>query len=56
MWEQVKEAIDTGMPMVELKKAAQGLGMTTLRDSCRELVLSGTTTMEELLRITFSID
>lgn len=56
MKEEIKEAIDTNMPMVEIKKLAQTLGMTTLRDSCRELVMSGATTMEELLRITFSID
>jgi len=56
MKEEIKEAIDTGMPMVEIKRLAQTLGMTTLRDSCRELVTSGVTTMEELLRITFSID
>ncbi len=56
MREEIKEAIDTEMPMGDIKKLAQKLGMTTLRDSCRELVLSGVTTMEELLRITFSID
>ncbi|HWQ51004.1 MAG TPA: GspE/PulE family protein [Terriglobales bacterium] len=56
MREEIKEAIDTNMPMVDIKKLAQTLGMTTLRDSCRELVLGGVTTMDELLRITFSID
>lgn len=56
MREKIKEAIDTGMPMVDIKKLAQTLGTITLRESCRELVLSGVTTMDELLRITFSID
>ncbi|MPM55270.1 Type II secretion system protein E [bioreactor metagenome] len=56
MKEEIKEAIDTNMPMVEIKRLAQTLGMTTLRDSCQELVMSGVTTMEELLRITYSID
>jgi type IV pilus assembly protein PilB len=42
--------------MVDIKKLAQTLGMITLRESCRELVLSGVTTMDELLRMTFSID
>ena len=56
MRDQIKEAIDTGKPMSELKKLSLGLGMTTLRDSCRRLVLSGVTTVEELLRITFSME
>ncbi len=29
-------------------------GMTTLRESCRQLALEGKTTMEELIRVTFS--
>lgn len=56
MREEIKEAIDTSVPMVDIKKLAQTLGMITLRESCRELVLSGVTTMDELLRMTFSID
>jgi len=56
MREQIREAIDTGAPIGEIKKTALGLGMTTLRESCRELVLSGVTTVDELLRITFSMD
>lgn len=53
---QIKEAIDLKTPAAEIKRLAQELGMTTLRGSCRELVLNGVTTMDELLRITFSMD
>ena len=56
MRDQIKEAIDIGKPMGELKKLSLGLGMTTLRESCQKLVLDGVTTVEELLRITFSMD
>lgn len=56
MRNRIKEAVDTGTSMGELKRIALELGMTTLRDSCRELVLRGVTTTEELLRITFSMD
>ncbi|MGE4354524.1 MAG: GspE/PulE family protein, partial [Oscillospiraceae bacterium] len=53
---KIKEAIDLGRPMGEIKQLAQELGMATLQDSCRELVLNGVTTMDELVRVTFSMD
>lgn len=56
MWHEIREALDTGTSVVEIKRLAQNLGMTTLRNSCRSLVLDGVTTVDELLRITFSID
>jgi len=37
----------------ELKDEAVKKGMKTLSDSCRELVLKGETTMEEMMKIIF---
>lgn len=54
--EQIKEAIDLSSPMAVVKQKAMEAGMTTLRDSCRELVLNGITSVGELLRTTFSLD
>ena len=39
-----------------IKAKAVEKGMTTLKNSCIELVLKGTTTFEELLRVAYSID
>ena len=54
--EQIKEAIDLRSPIGVIKQKALDYGMTNLRDSCRELVLSGATSIKELLRITYSTD
>lgn len=40
----------------ELKASAVKSGMLTLQDSCKELVLAGTTTVEEMLRVSFTVD
>jgi len=40
----------------EIKQLAIKEGMKTLKDACRERVLNGTTTFEEFLRVTFSLE
>lgn len=40
----------------EIKDLARAKGMKTLNDSCKDLVLSGITTIEEMLRVTYSYD
>lgn len=40
----------------ELKELSIGLGMHTLRDSCIRRVKEGTTSMDEMLRVTYSKD
>ena len=40
----------------EIKDKARSKGLKTLNESCRELVLSGITTMEQLIKITYSVD
>lgn len=40
----------------KIKDEARRKGMMTLSESCRELVLKGITTVDEMLKITYSID
>ncbi|HWQ30131.1 MAG TPA: ATPase, T2SS/T4P/T4SS family [Negativicutes bacterium] len=53
---RIKEMIDAGLPAGDIKRKALELGMISLRDSCRQLVLNGVTTVEELLHMTYSMD
>jgi type IV pilus assembly protein PilB len=52
----IKEHIDEEHNADVIRKSSIDEGMTTLRDSARELVLNGVTTFDELLRLTYSID
>lgn len=56
MRSQIKEMVDAGESIGDIKRKALELGMTTLRESCRQLVLGGVTTVEELLHMTYSMD
>lgn len=49
-------AVDSGATAEELKQIAVKGGLKTLQDSCGELVLQGMTTMEELIKVTYSND
>lgn len=53
---EVREAIQSGKSIDELTKSAEKGGMRFLKDNCRELVLSGITTMDEYSRVVFRID
>ena len=46
--------IDQRTPTEPLRDQAVSEGMTTLRESCRQLILEGKTTVEEMIRITYS--
>ncbi len=52
---EVRELIDSGGRTDQLRNLARSQGMTTLRESCIELVLSGITTVDELLRMTIQV-
>lgn len=52
----IKKLIDEHKNTEDLRKMAVDHGMTTLRQSCRELVIHGITTVEELLRMTHNLD
>jgi len=52
----IRELIDRRATIDQLRHMASKNGTITLRDSCTRLVLSGVTTMEELVRMTYSLD
>jgi type IV pilus assembly protein PilB len=52
--EEVRDAILKNAPTAELRAVAQAQGMKTLRQSGLQKVLEGTTTVEEVLRVTMS--
>ena len=39
-----------------IKETARKKGMWTLSESCRALVLDGTTNIDEMMRVTYSVD
>ncbi|MDR2938732.1 MAG: Flp pilus assembly complex ATPase component TadA [Clostridiales bacterium] len=53
---EIKSHISKGDDIETLRKAAEESGLKTLFDSCRELVLEGVTTVEELLRVAYSVE
>ncbi|MEM8874483.1 MAG: GspE/PulE family protein [Planctomycetota bacterium] len=50
--DRILEAITKGMSLGDLRKLAHGNGMTTLRKDGAEKVVSGVTTLDEILRVT----
>lgn len=52
----IRKAINENKTSDEIMSDAIDEGMTTLRDDLMRLVLNGTTSVEELLRITFKVD
>ena len=53
---QIKNMVNSGKSNDEIKDEACVEGMKTLEESARELVLNGTTTIEEMLRATYNLD
>jgi len=56
IYDSIKTMIDERKPIESIRQQAMQSGMITLRQSCRQLVLNGTTTVEELLRMTYSLE
>ncbi|MDW5300408.1 MAG: GspE/PulE family protein [Sedimentibacter sp.] len=52
----VREAIQCGRGMDEITRIAEKGGMKTLKDNCKELVLSGVTTIEEYSQVVYKLD
>jgi type IV pilus assembly protein PilB len=48
--------INDGHSIDEIKDKAISSGMHTLKDACRELLLKGIITMDEMLKITYSTE
>ncbi|MDW7672419.1 MAG: GspE/PulE family protein [Bacillota bacterium] len=56
MYEDIRNMIDKRMPQDEIKQKALDSGMITLRQSCQQLVLDGVTTVDELIKMTYSLE
>ena len=56
MDKSIRETIQKGASVDEIALAAKKSGMKTLDENCRELVLSGITTVEEYTRAIYNID
>jgi len=52
----IREIITAGGSIDEISNAAQKSGMKTLKDNCKELVLSGVTTVEEYSQVVYKLD
>jgi type IV pilus assembly protein PilB len=52
----IRVLIDNKASIDDIRSAAAANGTVTLRESCKKLVLSGVTTVEEMIRVTYSID
>jgi type IV pilus assembly protein PilB len=52
--EPIKDLIVRGAPVQELRATAQAQGMKTLREAGIARVLEGTTTVDEMLRVTLA--
>ncbi len=53
---EIRDMINRGASTDQLMQMAIRQGTVTLRDSCTELVLAGKTTVEELVKVTYSLD
>ncbi|WP_283408554.1 type II secretion system ATPase GspE [Anoxynatronum buryatiense] len=56
MYDRIKTMIDERKPIESIRQQAIQSGMITLRQSCRQLVLNGTTTVDELVKMTYSLE
>ena len=56
MTHDLRAAIDRDAPVDELRRIGAANGTKTLRQSCADLVLDGITTVEELLKVAYSVD
>lgn len=54
--EKIRELIDEKASIDRIRKAAIDSGMTTLKENCKQLVLQGITTVDELTRIAYGLD
>lgn len=53
---EIRNLINEGKSIDEIKDKAVSAGMNTLKDACRELVLKGIITVDEMLKITYSTE
>lgn len=53
---KIRELINTGANASAIKQAAIEEGMITLKSNCARLVMDGKTTIDEMLRVAFSVE
>jgi len=53
---EIREMVNRGASVDQLQQMAVRQGTKTLRESCTELVLAGATTIEEMIKVTYSVD
>lgn len=53
---ELRKLINNNASEDDIKSAAIKNGMTPLRDNCKQLVLEGVTTIDEFIRISYSLD
>ena len=53
---EIRNMISMDKSIDEIKQRSREKGMTTLNETCRDLVLAGVTSIDEMLRMTFSFD
>ncbi|WP_202710851.1 type II secretion system ATPase GspE [Sporosalibacterium faouarense] len=56
MTNEIKDSISIGASVNSIKDSAIKQGMITLEDNCKELVAQGITTVEELLKVTYTLE
>jgi len=53
---ELRALINKGASVDEIREAAEKQGMLTLQENCRQLIVDGISTIEEMLRVAYSID
>lgn len=53
---EIRTLIDKKASIDEIREVAAANGTVTLNESCKQLVLAGMTTAEEMIRVTYSLD
>ena len=53
---EIKELIERKATTEQIRQMGSRLGTTTLRDNCTQLVLSGITSTDELVKVTYTMD
>ncbi|WP_026475845.1 GspE/PulE family protein [Alkaliphilus transvaalensis] len=54
--ETIRKLVDDRASIDVIRRASFNQGLTSLRENCKQLVLDGTTTVEELIRIAYGLE
>jgi type IV pilus assembly protein PilB len=56
MNKEIREIVDTKGTTEDIRQASLRYGTRTLKQSCADLVLDGITTLDELLKVAYTIE